>query len=129
MVTLAGLAMGEAGQLDSAAFSARSVAAWAFLMVASSLLVYPIYVWLLGVARTSLVATYGYVNPAVAVLLGWAVLDEAITGRTLLAAALVVGSVLLVVSAAPAVEAHSKEPSTPAPGPRPGTLGGEEAVP
>jgi len=126
VVCLAGLAAGEGGRLGAGALSARSVAAWAFLLVASSLVVYPIFVWLLGVARTSLVATYGYVNPVVAVLLGWAVLDEAITGRTLAAAALVVGAVIVVVSAAPAIERRPVEPS---PGPPPGTLGGKEAVP
>ncbi len=119
----------RAGAWAPARFSARSVAAWAFLLVASSLVVYPIFVWLLGVARTSLVATYGYVNPVVAVLLGWAVLDEAVTGRTLAAAALVVGAVIVVVSAAPAIEGRPVEPSPPPPGPPPGTLLTEDHLP
>ncbi|MBS1195868.1 MAG: EamA family transporter [Actinobacteria bacterium] len=122
VVTLAGLAMGEAGQLGAAAFGLRPMLAWAFLMVASSLVCYPAYVWLLGVARTSLVATYGYVNPVVAVLLGWAVAGERITGRTMLAAALVIGAVALVVTAAPAA-GHPAGPPGPAPGEPGGTLG------
>lgn len=113
-VTLAGLALGEAGRLGSGAFSTRSTLAWAYLMVASSLLTQPVYIWLLGVARTSLVATYGYVNPVVAVLLGWAVAGEAITGHTLLAATLVVGAVIIVVSAAPLSD---EVPSPVQPGP------------
>ncbi len=123
VVILAGLAVGEAGQLTAAAFSLRPLLSWAFLMVASSLVCYPAYVWLLGVARTSLVATYGYVNPVVAVFLGWAVAEETITGRTLLAAALVVGAVALVVSAAPAAGGHGAGPPEPGEDEPRGTLG------
>ena len=118
-VSVAGLVVGEAGRLTAATFSLRPMLAWTFLMVASSLVCYPVYIWLLGVARTSLVATYAYVNPVVAVLLGWAVAEERVTGRTLLAAALVVGAVALVVSAAPAAGGHDPGPEEPR-----GTLGG-----
>jgi drug/metabolite transporter (DMT)-like permease len=121
-VILAGLAAGEGGRLSAAAFSLRPMLAWTFLMVASSLVCYPAYVWLLGVARTSLVATYGYVNPLVAVLLGWAVADEMITGRTMLAAALVIGAVVLVVSAAPAEGGHPGRLPIPGPEEPRGTL-------
>jgi drug/metabolite transporter (DMT)-like permease len=122
-VILAGLAAGEGGRLSAEAFSRRPMLAWAFLLVASSLVCYPAYVWLLGVARTSLVATYGYVNPLVAVLLGWAVADEMITGRTMLAAALVIGAVALVVTAAPAGGGHPGGPPIPGPEEPSGTLG------
>jgi drug/metabolite transporter (DMT)-like permease len=54
------------------------------------------YVWLLRVAPTPLVGTYAYVNPLVAVLLGYFLAHEALTSRILLAAGLIVGSVALV---------------------------------
>jgi drug/metabolite transporter (DMT)-like permease len=54
------------------------------------------YVWLLRVAPTPLVATYAYVNPLVAVLLGYFLAQEPMTSRTLLGAALIIGSVVLV---------------------------------
>ncbi|MGH2738013.1 MAG: EamA family transporter, partial [Actinomycetota bacterium] len=62
------------------------------------------YVWLLRSARTSLVSTYAYVNPIVAVFLGWAILGEAVTARTLLAGAVIVTAVALIVSALPATK-------------------------
>jgi drug/metabolite transporter (DMT)-like permease len=60
------------------------------------------YVWLLRVTSTSLVSTYAYVNPVVAVLLGWAILGEAVTARMLMAGAVIVAAVALIVSASPA---------------------------
>jgi drug/metabolite transporter (DMT)-like permease len=56
------------------------------------------YVWLLRVAPTPLVATYAYVNPLVAVLLGYFLAGEPMTSRTLLAATLIIGSIVLVSS-------------------------------
>jgi drug/metabolite transporter (DMT)-like permease len=65
--------------------------------VAGSLLAYTAYVWLLAHAPVSQAATYTYVNPIVAVLLGWLVLDERITLTTVAGAALIIGSVAMVV--------------------------------
>jgi drug/metabolite transporter (DMT)-like permease len=58
-------------------------------------------VWLLSKVPTQAVATYAYVNPLVAVLLGWAFLGEPITGQTLLAAALIIVAVVLILSRSP----------------------------
>ena len=71
-----------------------------YLIVFGSLLTLSCYLWLLRVARTSLVSTYAHVNPVVAVLLGWLVLHEPITGQILVAAAVILASVALIVSAA-----------------------------
>ncbi|GBC86785.1 hypothetical protein HRbin12_00784 [bacterium HR12] len=57
------------------------------------------YLWLLRVARTSLVSTYAYVNPVVAVFLGWLILGERVSLRTILAGGIVVASVAAIVSA------------------------------
>jgi drug/metabolite transporter (DMT)-like permease len=74
-----------------------AVLAFAYLLVFGSLVAYTAYVWLLGNAPLGQVATYAYVNPVVAVLLGWAVLDETLGPTTLAGAAVIVGSVALTV--------------------------------
>lgn len=93
------LAAGEGAAVDASAFSLRSLAGWAYLVVFGSVLAFSVYGWLLKATRTSLVATYAYVNPIVAVLLGWVVLGEEIAARTLVAGAIVVLAVALIVSA------------------------------
>jgi drug/metabolite transporter (DMT)-like permease len=93
----AGLAAGEAADVDPAAFSTRSVVAFAYLIVFGSWVAFTTYAWLLQNAPLSKVATYAYVNPVVAIVLGWLVLDEVITPVTLVGAAVIVVSVALVV--------------------------------
>jgi drug/metabolite transporter (DMT)-like permease len=98
-VTVAGLAAGEAGDLHPAAFSGDSLLAFAFLVLIGSIVAFTAYAWLLQHVPVSKVSTYAYVNPAIAILLGWLVLDETITATTLVGAAIIVGSVALVVRA------------------------------
>jgi drug/metabolite transporter (DMT)-like permease len=88
-------ALGEWSDLDVAAISRRSMLALLYLTVIGSS-AFVAYVWLLRVAPTPLVATYAYVNPLVAVLLGYFLAQEPMTVRTSLAAALIIGSVALV---------------------------------
>jgi drug/metabolite transporter (DMT)-like permease len=100
-----GVALGVVGLLrgerfaDMAEASTRSWWGWAYLVVVGSLFAYTAFVWLVGHAPLSLVSTYAYVNPVVAVLLGWWILDEAITPGLLVGGAIVVLGVMLVVSA------------------------------
>ncbi len=90
--------------------------AFGYLVVFGSLLAYTAYVWLLGNAPLGQVATYAYVNPVVAVLLGWALLDETITATTLVGAAVIVGSVALTVGREARPRRPAQEPLTgPAP--------------
>jgi drug/metabolite transporter (DMT)-like permease len=98
LLALAGALAGESGRLDLAAASPRSLLAVAYLVVFGSLVGFTAYIWLLRVTRPALVATYAYVNPVVAVLLGWAFAGEPLTGRTLLAAAIIVGGVVLITT-------------------------------
>ena len=98
ILAVVGVAAGELGELDVAAFSTASWVGLGYLVVFGSLVGFAAYAWLLRVARTSLVATYAYVNPVIAVLLGWAILGEAVTLRTLLAGLVIVGAVALIVS-------------------------------
>jgi drug/metabolite transporter (DMT)-like permease len=75
-----------------------SYAAWLYLVTIGSLLAYTAYVWVVGHAPLSLVTTYAYVNPVVAVLLGFLILGEPLTAGVLLGGAIVVTGVALVVS-------------------------------
>src|SRR5439155_25083536 len=79
--------------------SGESLAGLAYLITIGSWIGFASYVWLLRNAPTSLVATYAYVNPVIAVFLGWAFLDEALRARTLVAAAVIVAGVALIISA------------------------------
>lgn len=97
-LAIAGLVAGEGSRLDLAAASARSLWALGYLVVFGSLVGFTAYIWLLRVSTPALVSTYAYVNPVVAVLLGWAFAGEALTPRTLLAAGVIVGAVVLITT-------------------------------
>ena len=94
---LTGLLAGEAADVEVGAFSTRSLLALAYLIVFGSWLAFTAYSWLLQNAPLSRVATYAYVNPIVAIALGVAILDEAVTSLTLAGAAVIVASVAAVV--------------------------------
>jgi drug/metabolite transporter (DMT)-like permease len=91
-----GLLLGEWGSVELAAFSSRSVLALLYLVVFGSLIGYSAYVYILGHASPASVSTYAYVNPVVAVILGWAMAGEEITARMMVAAGIIVGSVVLL---------------------------------
>jgi drug/metabolite transporter (DMT)-like permease len=101
VMSVVGLVAGEGGDVDLSAFSGRSVAAFLYLVFIGSLVAFSAYAWLLQHAPISLVATYAYVNPVVAVFLGWLILDEQITVTTAVGAAVVVASVWWIVRARP----------------------------
>jgi len=94
---LAGLAAGEAAEVRPGAFSADSVLAFAYLVVFGSWVAFTAYAWLLQNAPLGKVATYAYVNPVVAIVLGWLILAETVTALTVVGAAIIVASVALVV--------------------------------
>ena len=110
LLTAFGLATGEAKEVHLAAISFRSVAALAYLITFGALLGLTAYVWLLRVVPPVLVGTYAYVNPIVAVFLGWLILHEPVTGRTLVAAAVILaGVVLITLSHRPAAKPREQE--------------------
>jgi drug/metabolite transporter (DMT)-like permease len=80
-----------------AAVSSRSLLALAYLIVAGSLLGFTAYIFLLGATTPARVSTYAYVNPVVAVFLGWALAGEALTARTAIAALAIVGAVAVII--------------------------------
>jgi drug/metabolite transporter (DMT)-like permease len=95
---LAGTLMGEWTGFEISVVSRNSWFALAYLLVFGSLITFTAYSWLLKNARPAMVATYAYVNPVIAVILGWAIAGESFTGRTLLGAGVIVGSVVLITS-------------------------------
>jgi drug/metabolite transporter (DMT)-like permease len=95
---LAGAVTGELAHVDASRFSTASVGALLYLVVFGSLIAFTAFAWLVRHAPLPLVATYGYVNPVVAVALGWAILDEPVTPRMLLAGAIIVGAVVLIAN-------------------------------
>jgi drug/metabolite transporter (DMT)-like permease len=97
LILLAGVAAGELPEVELEAFSTRSLLALGYLIVFGSWVAYTAYAWLLQNAPLSKVATYAYVNPVVAIVLGWLILDEIVTGITVVGAAIIVFSVALVV--------------------------------
>jgi drug/metabolite transporter (DMT)-like permease len=136
-LTVLGVAKGETLRLEE--YSTRSWIALVYLIVFGSLVAFTSYVWLLGNAPISLVGTYAYVNPTVAVLLGAAILSEQVTWATFVGGAIILVGVGLVVSTerrgrvpAPAEESVTvEEPGIRAAGTHggaPGTPGGADGV-
>lgn len=119
-LAVVGLLIGEVGQTDPSRFSTGSLMAVLYLVVIGSLLAFSAYTWLLSHVPISTVSTYAYVNPIVAVALGTILLHEPITPRMLIAAALILGAVVAMVSGrprlaeeqGPAPEAAAMEPSS-----------------
>jgi drug/metabolite transporter (DMT)-like permease len=112
LMLAAGTTLGEWSALGEKSVSPRSLAAFAYLTVFGSLIGFTTYTWLLRVAAPTAVATHAYVNPLVAVLLGWAFAGEPLGADVLLAAGLILGAVLLITvprprpAPAPAEEAN-----------------------
>lgn len=98
LLVLLGLAVGEAGAVNLAAVSFRSMFSLLYLIVFGSLIGYTAYTWLLGVSTPARVSTYAYVNPVVAVLLGWAFAGEPLTPRMLVASAIIVSAVAAITA-------------------------------
>jgi drug/metabolite transporter (DMT)-like permease len=98
LMLLVGVMTGELARLDFNSVSARSLFAFLYLTVLGSVVAFTAYSWLLRNASPARVSTYAYVNPAVAVLLGWALAGEAMTAGSLVAAGIIVASVALITS-------------------------------
>ncbi|HEU4354395.1 MAG TPA: EamA family transporter [Actinomycetota bacterium] len=111
-LAIAGVLAGELGQIDVSRFSTASLIGLLYLIVFGSWVGFTAYLWLLRTARTSLVSTYAYVNPVVAVFLGWLILDEPVKIRTVVAGAIIVASVALIISAG---GAHREQEAAVAP--------------
>ena len=87
---------GEGGELHLSAFSMKSMLALVYLIVFGALIAFTAYIWLLGVSTPARVSTYAYVNPAVAVLLGWLLASERLDARAAVAVLIILSAVALV---------------------------------
>jgi drug/metabolite transporter (DMT)-like permease len=97
LLAVVGISMGELSRVHFAQISAASLGAVGFLIVFGSLLAFTAYAWLLKNASTSLLSTYAYVNPAVAVFLGWAFAGEHVGGKTAVSGLIILTSIALLV--------------------------------
>lgn len=95
-LAIAAAVAGELGRVDLAAASPRAIASVAYLVVFGSLVGYTAYTYILRVSTPARVSTYAYVNPVVAVFLGWAFAGEAVTLRTLAAAGVIIAGVAII---------------------------------
>ena len=109
-VMLAGLsaAKGDLSHVDLGAISPASLAALAYLVVFGSIVAFTAYGWLLKNVGTQLLSTYAYVNPAVAVVLGWAFIGERIGGKEIAAGLVILASVAMLFFAR---ESRAAEPT------------------
>jgi drug/metabolite transporter (DMT)-like permease len=99
MLFIVSLIMREPMQFDLANVSARSLAGFVYLTTIGSLVGFTAFIWLLQHQPAARVSTYAYVNPVVAVFLGWAIAGEPISLRTAIAAAIIIGAVALITTA------------------------------
>lgn len=99
MLSLASVLLGEPSRFDASKVTAESLWALGYLIVFGSIVAFSAYTWLLRVSTPARVSTYAFVNPAVAVFLGWLFADEPLSPRTLVATAVIVGAVALLIGA------------------------------
>lgn len=98
LLMLMGVFQGEIAQINVEAISLKSVLAMLYLSIIGSVVAFTAYIWLLKVAPPARVATYAYVNPVIAVFLGWAFNNELITVPMMTGAALIVTAVAIIIS-------------------------------
>jgi len=98
LLLLVGTVSGEWGRLDLAKVTLPSVVALVYLIVFGALVAYTAYTFLINHAAPAQAATYAYVNPVVAVFLGWLFRGEPLTIRTIIAAAIIIGSVVIITT-------------------------------
>jgi drug/metabolite transporter (DMT)-like permease len=107
LLFLAGVVFGELRGLDVSAISRASWVGWIYLIVFGSLIGFTSYIWLLDKVLPAHLGTYAYVNPVVAVILGWAIAGETFSLRTGIAAVIVICAVALITTARTKTPAQS----------------------
>lgn len=107
LLLIVGVVVGEISQFDVHRISGPSAAGLIYLVTFGSLLGFTSYIWLLDKVSPARLGTYAYVNPIVAVLLGWAIAGEKLSIRTGVAAAIVICAVALITTARSSAAVHS----------------------
>jgi drug/metabolite transporter (DMT)-like permease len=98
LLVLAGIMTGEVADLNIAEVSIQSLAAMLYLTIFGSIVALTSYVWLLKTVEPSKAATYTYVNPVIAVFLGWLVLSEPISPQMLIAVPIIIVAVVMITT-------------------------------
>ena len=104
VLVVAGLLLGETPWISSEVLSVRSLVAWTYLVVFGSFIAFSAFIWLMRNTTPARVSTYAYVNPVVAIYLGWAFGNEPITTRILQASMLLISAVVIVIRFSPKKE-------------------------
>jgi drug/metabolite transporter (DMT)-like permease len=99
LLIIVGSLSGEGARLSASAISTRSLLALIYLIFFGAIIGFTAYIWLLTVTTAARVSTYAYVNPLVALILGWALAHEPVSTRTLVAAAVILGAVAIITLA------------------------------
>src|SRR6201993_2082251 len=97
LLLLVSISTGEAGRVDWGRITAESALAWAYIVVFGAIIAFTAYIWLTRVISPALLGTYAFVNPVVAVLLGWAIAGETLDSRTISGASVIVVAVVIIV--------------------------------
>ena len=97
LLLLVSVSTGEASRFDWGGVTGESALAWLYLVVFGAIIAFTAYIWLARVCSPALLGTYAFVNPVVAVLLGWAIAGEALDSRTISGAAVIVVAVVIIV--------------------------------
>jgi drug/metabolite transporter (DMT)-like permease len=107
----AGVALGEPARIDAGILAPRALLAFGYMVGVASLLGFTAYMWLLRVSTPARVGGYAFVNPVVALFVGWAIGGESLSARTLLASLVIVAGVALIVTAPRGTEGgtHDRE--------------------
>lgn len=98
LLCMAALWHGDVAEVEWGQLSGRSLLAFSYLLVFGSIVAFTAYMWLLRVSTPSRVATYAYVNPVIAVLLGWTFRDETVTGRMVSAMIVILLGVVMITT-------------------------------
>jgi drug/metabolite transporter (DMT)-like permease len=98
LLLVSAVVVGEGGRLEAVTVSTRSVVALCYLTVFGTIVAFVAYTWLLDNTSLAAVSTYAFVNPIVAVILGWALGGEVVNARVIIATALVITAVALILS-------------------------------
>jgi drug/metabolite transporter (DMT)-like permease len=111
MLFVVSLIAGEPMRFDLANVSARSIAGFVYLTTIGSLVGFTAFIWLLQHQSPARVSTYAYVNPVVAVFLGWAIAGEELSLRTVIAAAIIIAAVAMITTARSSLRPRARESS------------------
>ena len=97
LLMLVSVSTGEAARFEWNRVTAESMIAWLYLVSFGAIIAFSAYIWLVRVCSPALVGTYAFVNPVVAVVLGWAIAGEQLDNRTISGAAIIVAAVVIIV--------------------------------